>query len=114
MSTDDYTYDGLPEAIEAGTTTFVIENVSTEQPHEMAIFQNPEDVPLAEAAEGGPEGFAQRFPEHEVIIAGPGATSEAVAVTLEPGTYDVVCFIPSTEDGLAHFEHGMHTEIRVV
>jgi uncharacterized cupredoxin-like copper-binding protein len=114
VSTDDYTYDGLPQAVEAGTTTFVVDNVSTEQGHEMAIFQNPDGLSFAEVAAGGPAGFEAAFPDGHVILAGPGATSEPTAVELEPGTYEVVCFIPSTEDGLAHFEHGMHTQLEVV
>jgi hypothetical protein len=34
-------------------------------------------------------------------------------VTLEPGRYALICFLPDRGDGKAHFEHGMVQEFDV-
>ena len=43
----------------------------------------------------------------------PGATSEETTLQLEPGTYEVVCFVPAATDQRPHFDHGMHRTLVV-
>lgn len=48
------------------------------------------------------------------LLSGPGtAADHELTVTLTPGEYQVVCFVPATSDGEAHFKHGMHRILTV-
>jgi plastocyanin len=111
----DFSFEGVPSELSAGTYEVTFTNEGTEL-HEVFIFQNPEGIPLQELFDLGPEeGMSKIVPVMEMpLFAQPGASAPAPAVIeLEPGEYEVVCFIPTPTDGNPHFHHGMHTTITV-
>jgi hypothetical protein len=83
------------------------------EPHEIFVFRNTEGLSLDELAALGPVGIKDRVEEAGMLIGVPGAPVQETSLTLTPGTYEVVCFIPTPTDGLAHFAHGMHRTIEV-
>lgn len=111
----EYAFHGVPDALEAGPTSFELVNDGVEE-HEMVLFKR---------AEGATETLEEllQLPEEEgmakmemtgVAFGGPGSTSYA-AVDLEPGTYFLICFIPvgGGEEGPPHFMEGMQQTITV-
>lgn len=88
---------------------FELTNAGTE-PHEMAIAQLPEGGTIEQA-------FTGEIPFEEINFVGvgfadPGQTGYMAVTGLEPGTYTIVCFIPSA-DGTPHFAKGMVGEFVV-
>ena len=82
--------------------------------HEISIFRNPDHLSLAKLFELGPVGIKDAVEMAGTLISGPGAAADQeLTVTLTPGEYDVVCFIPATSDGKPHFSHGMHRTLEV-
>ena len=61
----------------------------------------------------GPVEMAAHVEEAGGAFVGPGDTSEESVLELEPGTYEVVCFVPSSVDQRPHFDHGMHRTLEV-
>ncbi|MDQ2677412.1 MAG: hypothetical protein M3Y51_01610 [Actinomycetota bacterium] len=109
----EYEWSGLPDELPAGTYPMTFHNAGVEA-HEISIFRNTDDRPLPELFELGPEGIKGAVEMVGTLIAGPGAPADGeLTVTLTPGEYDVVCFIPAMADGLPHFEHGMHRTLVV-
>lgn len=129
----DFDYEGLPDAVPAGTT-FKLVNDAEEELHEFVAFRLPDDetrsadelieLPQAEleAVFGGPPAT--------VLLAKPGGPQiEAVGdgTLTEPGRYLVACSIPVGADpdeilasdgpppagGTPHFHKGMYAEITV-
>jgi hypothetical protein len=111
----EYEFQGIPESLEAGPTSFSFTNGGTEE-HEMVMFRK---------ADGETRSFDEllALPEEEagdaVVFATAtfspiGETTYAVA-DLEPGSYATVCFIPvgGAEDGPPHFTRGMIAEFEV-
>ena len=45
---------------------------------------------------------------------GPGEAAEVTLPDLEPGTYALICFIPTEGEGAPHFAHGMVGQLDVV
>jgi hypothetical protein len=65
-----------------------------------------EQDPLAELFDGEPtlpSGFMS-----------PGETVEVTVPNLQPGTYGLICFVPSEGDGAPHFVKGMVNQLEVV
>lgn len=118
----DYAFDGIPDDLDAGATTFDLTNGGAEV-HEVAILKKNEGV-----TESFDELLA--LPEEEagdkvtfVSIGGPvpaGGSSYAVA-DLEAGDYLALCFIPTgmtamdgpPPEGPPHFMQGMTHEFTV-
>jgi hypothetical protein len=111
----DYGFEGLPDEIDAGLTSFAFTNDGAEE-HEMVLVRR---------ADGATESLDEllALPEDEsmskiemagVTFASPGDTSY-LAADLQAGTYFVVCFIPvgGGEEGEPHFTHGMKGEFTV-
>ena len=109
----EFEWAGIPERLPAGSYPMSFRNEGAE-PHEVFVFRNTEGLSLDELAELGPVGHQgpRRGGRHADRGAGRGGPSETT-LTLTPGTYEVVCFIPTPTDGLAHFAHGMHRTIEV-
>jgi hypothetical protein len=42
-----------------------------------------------------------------------GATAD-FTVTLEPGDYGLLCFVPDASDGKAHLAHGMAQVVKII
>lgn len=109
----EYRWSGLPAELPAGTYPMSFRNDGDEA-HEITIFRNPGHIPLEGLRELGPAGIGDAVDMVGNLISGPGTAAESeVVVTLTPGEYEVVCFIPATTDGMAHFEHGMHRKLVV-
>lgn len=110
----DFSWSGLPDVLPAGSYPMSFRNEGTEG-HEISIFRNPDRLALEELAALGPVKIKDVVEPVGMLIAGPGNSAEPITVELTPGTYEVVCFIPSAAgDGTAHFDHGMHRTLTVV
>jgi len=105
---------GLPSTIKSGLLTYKVTNEGP-QPHEMAMMKlapgkTIDDVKAAlQSPSGGP------LPGDFVGGAGalaPGS-SAWLRMSLEPGNYVVVCFVPDPASGKAHAELGMITPFTV-
>ena len=109
----EFEWSGLPDELPAGTYPMSFHNAGSEA-HEISIFRNPDDIPLEDLFALGPNGMEGAVETVGFLIAGPGASADQeVTVTLTPGEYDVVCFIPTPTDGRSHFQHGMHRTLVV-
>jgi hypothetical protein len=112
----DYLFS-MPLEIEAGVQTWYIEN-GGEQWHEMSIARvepgtTVDQIMAAFMAEES--GEQPEIVVEETFFFAPVSAGEYVQfeLELEPGTYFVVCFLPSFEDGQPHIMHGMYQFITV-
>ena len=103
-----FKFDG---PIAAGRTSFVLTNEGKEA-HFLLVAKLKEGVTVEEAlAMEDPEAVIEG--EWETGAAAPGGDDEEVITfDLEPGTYALLCFIPSA-DGTPHAALGMHAELIV-
>ena len=110
VTATDFAFDGVPESLEAGETTFVLTN-DGEADHEMAIGRLTDDTPLEDIAAAG---VADVAPGSRRIIAAvpPGGTGE-VTVELDPGRWSYVCWLSEGTPGQRHAERGMIGEFTV-
>lgn len=109
---EDYDWTGLPDQLPAGTYPMTLRNDGAEI-HEIQVFRNPEHLSLQQLFDLGPVEMAAHVEEAGGAFVGPGDTSEESVLELEPGTYEVVCFVPSSVDQQPHFDHGMHRTLEV-
>jgi hypothetical protein len=111
----DYEFHGVPDALEAGPTSFELVNDGVED-HEMVLFKRAagSTAALEELLEL-PEDEAMAQLEFTGVAFGSPDTTSYTAVDLEPGTYFMVCFIPvgGGEDGPPHFMQGMQRTLTV-
>ena len=111
----DYKFDA-PASIPAGTISFRLENVGKEVHHlwlvQLKSGKTFEDFVKAMESSGAP-----RMPEWAVDVGGPNEASPGVSayatITLEPGRYAMVCYVPSP-DGRPHVMKGMVSALTVV
>jgi uncharacterized cupredoxin-like copper-binding protein len=94
----------------AGEVTFAITNDGPEDVHELVIFRTELDVSELPTDESGvvdenAEGI-EVVDEIEDIAVGDSAD---LTVTLEPGSYALVCNIYDEDEGEAHYRMGMRT-----
>jgi hypothetical protein len=116
----DYGFDG-PSELASGEIEITLENEGTE-PHELVLFPVAEGTSVEDVMtflEENPD--TQEIPdfvlaEPVATFAKPGKVSRRPLVTsVEPGTYMMMCFIPSKEhDRTPHALLGMVREITVV
>jgi hypothetical protein len=109
---DDYGFL-LDPAWRAGRTTVRVENRAV-QPHELVVFRlDPgkraaDVVRWAGSLAGSPPG---------TLVAGTTALGRGqvavLALSLTPGSYALLCFLPDATDGRAHVRHGMTREVTV-
>ena len=110
----DYSFEGLPETLDAGTAGFKLTNEGAE-PHVLIVVKyNDGDTTSLEDLLALPE---DQLMEHATFAgaasAGPGAWG-ASFMELEPGRYAAFCPIPmGGEDGPPHFTQGMTAEFEV-
>jgi uncharacterized cupredoxin-like copper-binding protein len=105
----DYRFDA-PTSISAGTTSFRLQNLGKE-PHHLWIVRLAEGKTSADFMNAMKSwGSALKMPSWAVDVGGPNtAGSKETAegtMTLEPGKYMLVCWIPSP-DGQLHVMKGM-------
>lgn len=107
VTATDFAFEFGP--VEAGRTSFVLTNEGTEA-HFLLLVKLAEGVTLEQllASEDG-EGMTEG--EWETRIASAG-DDEAVTFDVEPGTYGLLCFLPTT-DGTPHTMLGMQAELTV-
>jgi hypothetical protein len=112
MTLDDYSFT-LSKPLAAGRQMIKVENAAS-QPHEIVLIQlapgkTIQDVAKWVADMKGP-------PPGKPIGGIPGFTkgkNTYFEVSLEPGDYGMICFVPDAKDGKPHFEHGMMQQIKV-
>lgn len=107
VKTSDYAFDA-PDTARAGLTTIRLVTNAGHEIHQVGLIRldsakTPADLLKAMKAPG-------QMPKWAVEVAGvnppaPGRSAEAT-LTLEPGNYVLVCFVPSP-DGVPHIAKGM-------
>lgn len=112
VTMDEYSFE-VASTLTPGPTAFTLDNVGAE-PHEMVLIKlidgaTVEDALAAEMAGEDPQQFFAGPPV--VGAAGPGEQT-VVNADLTPGTYALVCFIP-TPEGTPHVAEGMVASIEV-
>ena len=122
FSAVDYDYEGVPETLPAGLTSFVMSNDSAAgEAHEFSLVKLSDDTDLSvEELLDMPEEQANQHIETFAggTFAPAGATAGTVS-DLTPGRWAYVCFIPvgtvgDTEgSGPPHFVEGMAGELTV-
>jgi hypothetical protein len=112
ITAHDFSFD-MPAQIPSGYVDVTIDNQGREDHQAQLVklgslsftkFKSSDDitkVPADTVFVGGPNGAA------------PGESTTAT-LKLDPGTYAVVCFIPSPNDGKPHEAKGMVEQIEVV
>jgi uncharacterized cupredoxin-like copper-binding protein len=111
----DYKFDA-PASAPAGTISFRLENAGKEVHHlwlvQLKNGKTFEDFVKAMESSGVP-----RMPEWAVDVGGPNEASPGVSayatITLEPGRYAMVCYVPSP-DGRPHVMKGMVSPFTIV
>lgn len=108
----DYDF-AIDPALSAGSHVIRVRNMAS-QPHELVLVRlepgrTAEDL-LAwlETEEGPPPGM----PIGGVVGLAQGEANN-IEVTLEPGAYALLCFVPDRTDDRPHFMHGMAKTIMV-
>ena len=107
----DYSFQGLPKSVDAGTT-LTLKNNSQKELHEMVVFRIPDNerrsvqelVNLPESEQeaifgGGPPAF--------VLMAAPGGEMIKAlgdGKLTEKGRYAVTCFVPTGVDPQAYLQ----------
>lgn len=122
VAASDYAFDGLPDELPAGETTFELTNAAAEV-HELILLRKNDGVTQsAEELLAMPQEEAMALAEMigSPAFAAPGDTAYTVK-DLEPGDYVVACFIPTgmtsidgpPPEGPPHAMHGMVAELTV-
>ncbi|HSA55317.1 MAG TPA: hypothetical protein VLE53_06410 [Gemmatimonadaceae bacterium] len=112
MRLADYTFT-LSDSLEAGMQTIRVENAA-QQPHEVFLVQfapgksMPDLLKWAETYQGPPPGK----PMGGIAAIGSGQHA-FFTVTLTPGEYGLLCFVPDAKDGKPHIAHGMMQTLKV-
>jgi hypothetical protein len=106
----------LPDVIPAGDSVWTITNKG-DQPHELLIARTPRRLTLEEAdiilnlpeGELPPEGVPDPSQFEEIGGMAPISKDQTVSIelTLEPGAYVAVCFMPDKDTGMPHALKGM-------
>ena len=105
----DYRFEA-PARIPAGTITFRMQNGGKELHHLWIVKLTDKKTPSDFATAMRAWGSALRMPDWAIDVGGPnsaspGTTAEGT-VTLEAGTFMLVCWVPSP-DGMLHVMKGM-------
>lgn len=113
----DYAFEGVPESLEAGTTSFTMTNEG-EEPHEMLIFRKVDGVTESfEAIFSGSQEESEGKIEFAAATGAEPGDEGSTLSDLEAGDYAMVCFVPvgapAVEDGPPHATQGMIQEFTV-
>jgi hypothetical protein len=105
ITLSDFAFE-LPD-LTAGTHTFQVVN-NGPQPHEAQLVRLNDGVTVEQFLAAEQSGTT---PPPGVALGGSGAISQGISnwwtVTLEPGNYVVICFVPDPADGVPHMVKGM-------
>jgi len=112
----EFAFEGIPGELPAGRVNVMFRNNGTDE-HEMIVLRRADgsDATFEELAEQGPDALFTEATFAGVTFASPSTTGYT-ALDLEPGTYFLVCTIPTGDDPDAepHSAHGMHQTVEVV
>ena len=112
----EYTFDGIPATVPAGTVAFSFTNDGSEA-HELIMFKRAEgeERPIEELLALPEDQMFSALTFAGAAQAEPGETTASIP-TLEPGRYIGVCFLPTggVEGSPPHFMEGMTAEFEVV
>jgi hypothetical protein len=116
----EYTFEGLPETVSAGTVLFEFTNEGAEV-HELALFRVKGNESVEEVLELPEDEGVEKVQMVGAGFAFPGESTVAYAKLKKPGTYGAACFIPvgatpealETAEGPPHFTEGMVHEFEV-
>ena len=116
----EFAFEGIPEELPAGPTTFTFENVG-EQIHEMVVFQIKTDATVDELLKMPEKEAMKQVKMQGFAFAPPGKTAKKpLEADLVTGRYAVVCFVPvgttpenKKAKGPPHFTKGMVAEFEV-
>jgi hypothetical protein len=108
----EYSFEGIPEELEAGQVGIVFTN-DGEEPHELLILRFNDDTTesLDEIVQLPEREARELVTDAAGTFAESGQTTRTFA-DLEPGRYAAVCFVP-TPDGVPHAHEGMLAEFEV-
>jgi hypothetical protein len=121
-----FEYDFAVEGtLTPGSHVFAVTDVGA-QPHEMFMLRAPGPVTEEQIAQvldlemqGGTPAPDADLPNPEEFIPAASMTPLSmgktgwIPVTLEAGTYIMLCFVPDIESGMPHAYHGMYQVITV-
>jgi hypothetical protein len=112
----DYTYEGLPSTVPAGTR-FAVVNGSATELHELVAFRLPdgEDRPIGELLTLAPPELIGALGGEPVAVllaapGGPMIPAVGDGTLAEPGRYAIVCFIPTGADPQEYLDVAAETE----
>jgi len=111
----DYAFEGIPESLPAGPTSFSFTNDGSEE-HEMIVFRKADgETRTIEELLALPEAEAESAVVFATATFSPIGETSYTAGDLDAGEYAAVCFIPvgGGEDGPPHFTEGMLSEFEV-
>lgn len=110
----DYKFDA-PASVSAGTIAFRLDNAGTEL-HHLWLVELREGRSFSDFLRAMDSSGPPRMPSWAVDVGGPndvsGGMSATAWLTLEPGRYVMVCYVPAP-DGRPHTMHGMFKELTV-
>jgi uncharacterized cupredoxin-like copper-binding protein len=113
----DYSFENLPEEVDAGTT-LKLENSSTRELHEMVLIRIPdaETRPVTELVKLPESELGQLFAGDPamVLLRPPGGGEQINAVgdgkLTEKGRYAVICAIPTGADPAAYLAAAQNSQ----
>lgn len=107
----EYEFQGVPETLEAGEVTFVLENEGQED-HEIGMVRIAGDIAVEELLRLPEDESEQHIAEDMGhTFAKPGQSAQFTA-NLVPGRYGFACFVEAP-DGEPHAIKGMFGEFTI-
>ena len=97
----DYAFEGVPDTLTAGPTTFAVTNESDAEMHEMVVFGRLTASPCpSPSCSSSPRRSPSRW-SCSAVPPSPARETGSALVDLAPGDYAMVCFVPvgSGEEG---------------
>ncbi len=117
----DFSFSGLTNSVPAGPQIWKV-TTKGEQPHALMLVGVPAGTPpedvlaifgIGDPSSAGAPTSADLVPVTDGVSLQSDGQSLWLPVTLEAGTYAVVCFVPDPTTGKSHMEEGMLTVFEV-
>lgn len=111
----DFAFDGLPDAVPAGTR-FTVVNEAPAELHELVAFRLPddEDRSVEELTTLSPVELVEALGEPAAVLlaepGGPQIPAVGDGTLSEPGRYAIMCFIPTGVDPQEYLRVAAETE----
>jgi uncharacterized cupredoxin-like copper-binding protein len=110
----EFSVTAEPATASAGEVTFEVTNDGPDDPHEFVVIKTdlaPDALPTDDTGAVDEEGDGIEVID-EIEEFAPGET-EALTVTLEAGSYVLICNVFEESENESHYENGMHTAFTV-